>query len=253
TMSHGWGYAADNGPGRWCENFPIADGPRQSPIDIKAGEAEHDAHLQPLRLRYDPAASIDLLNNGHSVQVTFADDSDSSTLTEGPISGTYRLKQFHFHWGACDARGSEHTVDGTEYAAEVRATGWRWWASSCRSIGEENLHLQTVIDAFNSIKEKVRYYHPLIKNRRFNTMRPASPFSTSRRASRRPSELDPSVLLPTSVTWIVCREPISVSSAQMEKFRILLFSAEGEEPCCMSDNYRPPQELKGRRVRASFK
>uniref|UniRef100_A0AAY4A1F3 carbonic anhydrase n=1 Tax=Denticeps clupeoides TaxID=299321 RepID=A0AAY4A1F3_9TELE len=242
-MSHGWGYAADNGPGRWCENFPIADGPRQSPIDIKAGEAEHDAHLQPLRLRYDPAASIDLLNNGHSVQVTFADDSDSSTLTEGPISGTYRLKQFHFHWGACDARGSEHTVDGTEYAAEVRATGWRWWASSCRSIGEENLHLQTVIDAFNSIKEKDT-----------TTLLLKTASSCPHRWTTGPT--DGSLTTPPlleSVTWIVCREPISVSSAQMEKFRILLFSAEGEEPCCMSDNYRPPQELKGRRVRASFK
>ena len=43
----------------------------------------------------------------------------SPALTEGPISGTYRLKQFHFHWGASDDRGSEHTVSGTKYASEV--------------------------------------------------------------------------------------------------------------------------------------
>lgn len=42
-----------------------------------------------------------------------------AALTGGPISGTYRLKQFHFHWGASDDRGSEHTVAGTKYAAEV--------------------------------------------------------------------------------------------------------------------------------------
>lgn len=40
---------------------------------------------------------------------------------------------------------------------------------------------------------------------------------------------------------------------QMAKFRNLLFSAEGEAECCMVDNYRPPQPLKGRSVRASFK
>lgn len=40
---------------------------------------------------------------------------------------------------------------------------------------------------------------------------------------------------------------------QMDMFRSLLFSGEGEDPCNMMDNYRPPQPLKGRLVRASFK
>lgn len=40
---------------------------------------------------------------------------------------------------------------------------------------------------------------------------------------------------------------------QMAKFRSLMFSGEGESACCMQDNYRPPQPLKGRKVRASFK
>lgn len=37
----------------------------------------------------------------------------------GPLENHYRLKQFHFHWGATDERGSEHTVDGRVYPAEV--------------------------------------------------------------------------------------------------------------------------------------
>lgn len=68
------------GPDKWAENFPIANGPRQSPIDIVPGEAAYDAALQALTLKYDPSTSIDILNNGHSVQVTFADDTDSSSL-----------------------------------------------------------------------------------------------------------------------------------------------------------------------------
>lgn len=43
-----------------------------------------------------------------------------SVLTGGPLSGTYRLRQIHFHWGSNDEAGSEHTVDGMKYAAEVR-------------------------------------------------------------------------------------------------------------------------------------
>ncbi|XP_049895524.1 carbonic anhydrase 1-like [Epinephelus moara] len=118
-MSHAWGYAANNGPDKWCDNFPIANGPRQSPIDIVPGAASYDAGLKPLKLKYDPSTCLDILNNGHSFQVSFVDDTDSSTLTDGPISGVYRLKQFHFHWGASDDKGSEHTVGGTKYPAEV--------------------------------------------------------------------------------------------------------------------------------------
>lgn len=43
----------------------------------------------------------------------------SPALTEGPITGIYRLKQFHFHWGASDDKGSEHTVAGKMFPAEV--------------------------------------------------------------------------------------------------------------------------------------
>ena len=34
----------------------------------------------------------------------------------------YRLKQFHFHWGAVNEWGSEHTVDDRVYPAEVRSS-----------------------------------------------------------------------------------------------------------------------------------
>lgn len=37
----------------------------------------------------------------------------------GALDGVYRLVQFHIHWGSCDGQGSEHTVDGVKYDAEV--------------------------------------------------------------------------------------------------------------------------------------
>lgn len=45
----------------------------------------------------------------------------SAALTDGPITGTYRLKQFHVHWGASDDKGSEHTVAGAMFPAEVKS------------------------------------------------------------------------------------------------------------------------------------
>lgn len=67
------------GPDKWADNFPIANGPRQSPIDIAPAKASYDAGLKPLNLKYDPSTCLDILNNGHSFQVTFVDDSDSSS------------------------------------------------------------------------------------------------------------------------------------------------------------------------------
>ncbi|KAK1795416.1 hypothetical protein P4O66_010592 [Electrophorus voltai] len=240
TMSGGWGYAEHNGPDKWFRNFPIANGPRQSPINIVSAEAAYDHALQPLALKYDPSNSLDILNNGHSFQVTFADDADSSTLTGGPVSGTYRLKQFHFHWGSSDDKGSEHTVDSKMFPAELHLVHWN-----------------TAYPSFSEAASKP------------DGLAVVGIFLEGTQTSF--ADFDPSVLLPDSldywtydgslttppllqsVTWIVCKQPISISSVQMEEFRNLLFSAEGEPERYMVDNYRSPQPLKGRKILRSLK
>ena len=40
-------------------------------------------------------------------------------LTGGALKDDYELWQFHAHWGDDSCKGSEHTVDGKAYAAEV--------------------------------------------------------------------------------------------------------------------------------------
>ncbi|XP_076149535.1 carbonic anhydrase [Alosa pseudoharengus] len=260
-MSHGWGYGPTNGPDKWSEGFPIANGPRQSPIDIIPGQAPHDPTLKLLRLKYDPATSQSILNNGHSFQVDFLDEEDKSTLTGGPITGTYRLRQFHFHWGASDDRGSEHTVAGTKFPCELHLVHWNTKYPSFGEaasqpdglavvgvflkIGAANPNLQKVIDAMEAIKFKGK--QTTYPNFDPKILLPASlDYWTYDGSLTTPPLLE-------SVTWIVLRQPISVSPAQMAKFRSLQFSGEGESACCMQDNYRPPQPLKGRKVRASFK
>ncbi|RVE58605.1 hypothetical protein OJAV_G00195940 [Oryzias javanicus] len=260
-MSHSWGYAPANGPAKWGDSFPIANGARQSPIDIQPAAASYDAGLKPLCLKYDASTCLEILNNGHSIQVTFLDDSDKSTLTDGPISGVYRLKQFHFHWGGADDRGSEHTVDGTKYAAELHLVHWNTKYASFGEaaskpdglavvgvflkIGDANPKLQKLLDAFDGIKTKGT--QTSFANFDPTTLLPGClDYWTYDGSLTTPPLLE-------SVTWIVCKETISVSSDQMAKFRSLLFSVQGEAECCMVDNYRPPQPLKGRSVRASFK
>ncbi|XP_077470620.1 carbonic anhydrase [Stigmatopora argus] len=260
-MSHKWGYGPSNGPDKWEEGYPIANGPRQSPVDIVPKDALFSASLKPLKLKYDPSNSTGILNNGHSFQVDYLDDVDSSTLTGGPISGTYRLKQFHFHWGASDERGSEHTVNGVKFPCELHLVHWNTKYPSFGEaasqadglavvgvflkIGAANPKLQKVLDGLDSIKTKGA-------QSTFPNFNPESLLPTSLDYWTYDGSLTTPPLL-ESVTWIVLKEPISVSPAQMAAFRRLLFTGKGEEECCMADNYRPPQPLKGRQVRASFR
>ncbi|WAR30539.1 CAH2-like protein [Mya arenaria] len=117
-MAH-WGYMTKNGPSTWGKDFPIANGERQSPIDIVTSAAEYDSDVQgsnPLSTNYTPESEVKLVNNGHSIMCQIT---KKGVLTGGPLGkDEYSLEQFHLHWGAKDGRGSEHTVDGKMYASE---------------------------------------------------------------------------------------------------------------------------------------
>ncbi|XP_063029075.1 carbonic anhydrase 13-like isoform X2 [Melospiza melodia melodia] len=221
-----WGYDEHNGPAHWKEVFPVANGDRQSPIDIKTEETKYDPSLRPLNPSYDPASAKIILNNGHSTSVEFDDTVNKSVLTGGPLSGTYRLRQIHFHWGSNDEAGSEHTVDGMKYAAE---------------IGECNPQLNKITDRLDTIRIKG-------KKALFTNFDPSCLLPTSLDYWTYFGSLTVPPLL-ESVIWIVLREPISVCSEQLAKFRSLLSTAEDEVACCLLRNFRPPQPLRGREVR----
>lgn len=72
--------------------------------------------------------SGNILNTGHSV--IFTADNDTKTinlygpqipvnLTGGPLSYRYRFNEIHIHYGLHDQFGSEHSVEGYTFPAEV--------------------------------------------------------------------------------------------------------------------------------------
>ncbi|XP_056680158.1 carbonic anhydrase 13 isoform X4 [Monodelphis domestica] len=111
--------------------------------------------------------------------------------------------------------------------------------------GEHNLQMQKITDILDSIKEKG-------KQIRFTNFDPATLLPQSWDYWTYPGSLTVPPLL-ESVTWIVLKQPITISSQQLAKFRSLLYTGEGEAAAFLLSNYRPPQPLKGRKVRASFR
>lgn len=87
-----WAYEGKEGPEAWgklaSSYNACLTGHSQSPIDIKDARK---ADLPALTFDYH-AVSLNIINNGHTIQVNYA---PGSTLTIG--GKTYTLKQFHFH------------------------------------------------------------------------------------------------------------------------------------------------------------
>ncbi|XP_043395339.1 carbonic anhydrase 13 isoform X3 [Chelonia mydas] len=178
AMLH-WGYDEHNGPARWKEVFPVANGDRQSPIDIKTEETKYDPALPPISPNYDPTSAKVILNNGHSTSVEFDDTENKSVLRGGPLTGSYRLRQIHFHWGASDDIGSEHAVDGKKYAAELHVVHWNsdkysTFVEAARQrdglavmavflkIGECNSQLKKITDRLDTIRAKLAKFRSLL-------------------------------------------------------------------------------------------
>ncbi|XP_012513128.1 PREDICTED: carbonic anhydrase 5A, mitochondrial isoform X2 [Propithecus coquereli] len=245
----------------WTGPVPIPRGTQQSPINIRAGDSVYDPRLKPLQVAYDAASCTYVWNTGYLFQVEFDSATKGSGISGGPLENHYRLKQFHFHWGAVDEWGSEHTVDDHVYPAELHLVHWnsvkyRNYQEAVTGenglavigvflkLGAPHQALQQVVDVLPEIKHK-------------DARVALGPFDPSRLLPACPDYWTYAGSLTTpplaeSVTWIIQRQPIEVAPSQLSALRTLLCSAAGEEETVMVNNYRPLQPLLNRQVRASF-
>lgn len=67
-------------------------------------------------------------NTGHDVKFLLDDPlSRAVNISGGPLSYDFRVSEISLHFGRADSLGSEHTIDGQAFPAEVRAL-------SCRTL-----------------------------------------------------------------------------------------------------------------------
>ena len=137
-------YSGDAGPGFWGDLDPTwencaAARRRHAPIPNQYRQRTARRHSWAVALLLQPTA-IDLTNNGHTIEQTYA---PGSTLSfEGVM---YTLSQFHFH------TLSEHTIDGDRGVMELHAvfsddaTGNKAVVGQLYKIGEESA-LPTAFD-----------------------------------------------------------------------------------------------------------
>lgn len=214
-----WDYTGEAGAEHWAQltpEFAACAGKNQSPIDLRG---TLDAALAPLQIHYR-AGGTEVGNNGHAFQVGYT---PGSYLT---LDGQrYELVQFHFHVP------SENHIQGRAYPLEAHLV---------HADPQGQLAVLAVMFEEGAA-------HPLLEQ-----LTPALP-AAGQRAPLRPT-LDARGLLPQTldyyrfngslttppctegVRWLVLKQPVSASRAQIGGLRDALGHA----------NARPLQPVNAR-------
>lgn len=217
---HHWSYSGATGPSHWSEVSPTCKaGHAQAPINIRHSKLQD---LPKLEFAYRPAA-LNVIDNGHSVQVNYA---PGSTLKVG--DKTYELVQFHFHHESETAIHGKHSPLELHLVHQDKEGNFAVVAILLNQ-GEANPAVATTWANIPAEKEKavspanmqVDAAQLLPKSHRYYTF--AGSLTTPPCTE--------------NVTWFVMVDPNTVSPAQIERFAKLY-----------PNNERPVQPLNGRAV-----
>jgi carbonic anhydrase len=224
-ISNVWSYEGELGPANWGKINPAwakcGDGNRQSPIDIRDGMK---VELEQITFDYHPS-SFNVTDNGKTVQVMVG---SGNFITVN--NRTYELIQFHFH------RPSEERINGKGYEMVVHLV---------HKDGEGRIAMLALLLERGKPQPVIQTVWNNLPLEKFDTMAPAI-------------ALDPLDLLPArrdyftfmgsmttppcqeGVLWLVMKEPVQASPAQMALFSRLY-------PL----NARPTQPSSGRIIKES--
>lgn len=263
-----WSYHGDDGPSHWEDTFEDCGSDSQSPIDIISKDAEYSSGLTDFIFSGWDADNLtmELSNNGHTAVVGVTGD---VSTRGGALPDTYNLVQFHFHWGDVNTEGSEHEVDGKQYPLEVHFVHFANLQGNISHAVDKDEGLAVLgfffeitesdneaLTSLVSSLEQVKYKddHTTLTPFKLDTL-----FGYDLENYWRYSG---SLTTPgcfESVIWTVFKEPVGISESQLEAFRGLMENKNGTaidnetEDEFISENFRPVQDLNGRKVTTSTK
>ncbi|MEJ1282561.1 hypothetical protein NN561_013521 [Cricetulus griseus] len=230
------GRARRRRPFKLAQAYPIAQGDRQSLINIISNKAVHSPSLQPLELFYEACMSLSITNNGHSVQVDFNDGDDRTVVTapppprKGPIasSSSTSTRARNTTW----AQSTRWTASPSP-VSYIRFTGMpRSTASTFRETAAAPDGL-AVVDVFlttgdehpsmNRLTDTLYMVRFKDTKAQFNYFNPKGLLHTSLHYWTYPGSL---TTPPAQLLGLCSGSPSESLKRQMEKFRSLLFTSE---------------------------
>eukprot|EP00062_Callorhinchus_milii_P016518 gi/632968120/ref/XP_007900354.1/ PREDICTED: carbonic anhydrase 6 [Callorhinchus milii] len=261
TQGH-WTYQeGDMDEEHWESQYPACAGKHQSPIDIQRKKTKYNPHLPQIQLSgYDAhyEEPLRLTNNGHSVALGVP---PNLFISHG-LQNKFTAVQMHFHWGGLDleSSGSEHTVDGMRYIAELHIVHYN--SEKYKTFEEahdkedglavlaffyEDGHFEnTYYSDFISSLGKVRYAGQTTQMHHLDISTMLSD-DLSQFYRYKGSLTTPPCF--ESITWTVFDTPIKLSHNQI---RLLENSVLDWENKTLRNDYRHAQLVNDRTIEASF-
>ncbi|XP_067841147.1 carbonic anhydrase 14 isoform X2 [Heptranchias perlo] len=252
SLGH-WSYEDQD----WSKGYELCKGESQSPINIDIRKTTLNKNLPIITLEgynLPETESLTLSNNGHTVKLSLP---DSMSISSG-FSQKYVAAQLHFHWGSGTIPGSEHTVDGTQYSAEMHVVHYAAKYGSLKDAAEETDGLAVLAVLFQvGPQDNENYDHIFGKLQDIaeegNSVHiPGFDITTLLpRQLHRFFRYSGSLTTPPcfqTVTWTIFNDTIQISQAQLNQLETSLKTGDH----MMDSNYRHVQPLNGRTVFASF-
>ncbi|XP_078265951.1 carbonic anhydrase 9 isoform X2 [Rhinoraja longicauda] len=248
-----WSYTDQD----WREDYQICDRKSQSPINVEIGKTIVNKNLPKITLEgysLPETTLLNLTNNGHTVKLSLP---ESMSISSG-FSQNYLANQLHFHWGSESSPGSEHTVDGIQYAAEMHIVHYAAKYGSLKGAAQEadglvvlgvlfqigpndNENYNHIFDKLEAISQEGDEVS--IPGFDVNTLLP--------RHLHRFFRYNGSLTTPPcyqTVTWTIFNDTVQLSKEQLHKLETSLKTGHHT----LDSNFRFVQPLNGRNVIASF-
>jgi len=267
-----WSYEGSDGPEFWYMMAEECAGNGQTPIDFVTSDAVTNTsltsfqYLDSINAASFEQTSMTLTNNGHALQVNFADpfDVDGTENGEYYLPGDYQMLQFHLHW-ASDIKhgGSEHTVDGEYYFGEMHIVmknkkypevaealqhqdGLAVLGFFINIEGEDN-------QGFEQLLQPIRDGHVVYKGDEYNYPTPVVLNQLMPENLENYWRYEGGLTTPPcseAVIWTVFHDTLNISDAQARFLMTSLYHgyADDEHNHLINGNYRPIQPLNGRVV-----
>jgi len=262
--SAAWSYdymAAALGPEGWEEYFPACGGESQSPININTQYTQFKNFTPFEFTNFDRKYShLVIKNTGASVVVELPEK--TMKMSGGGLEHTYWAHSFHFHWGLDKMHGTEHKINGNQYALELHIVHYSdEYASLSHAVASGDHDALAVLGVMFKSSKRASHISDLDEITEDLVEIPGKDSSSY----AEDIELDDffpkrtdlfyryygSLTTPgcdEKVVWTVFSEVVPIPEEEIEPFRKRLQNAEGG---VIVNNWRPTQPLNGRTVWAS--
>jgi len=277
-LCNGWGY---EGPNYWPVIYPKCDGILQSPIDIDNDQAQDNYFFSDGQTTYMQFKDHEVSQPGTWYHTGYTIEwkatgalANRPALVGGilqsvafPASPVYTLDSLHLTWGSDNCRGSEHTIDGVAYPAEIQFVYFNYQdyadveaakgkyngiliiSQLLQVGGENNTGMEFIFDAADVLQNSsLTFDESIIIDQNFFQFNPGQANGdVPKNNARAYYYYEGSLTTPNCeevVQWMVWEQVHEISQYQLDRLRMLQYP-DGTQ---LVDNFRPVQPHNNRIV-----